>query len=79
MGDGGGEFNVTHALPTNLGASYLYPAALTNNSLEAHALVFSAIALPVTSRSEDLLAEQAIFLWLESAVVDGLWLLDFTV
>ena len=79
MGDGGGQFNVTHALPTNLGASYLYSTTLANNSLEAHALVLTAIALPVTSRSEDLLAEQAIFLRLESAVVDGLWLLDFTV
>src|SRR2546430_11566585 len=38
----------------------------------------AAVALPVASRSEDLLAEQAVLLWLQRAVVDGLRLLDLT-
>ena len=73
------KLDVSHALATNLCASYLNAATLTDNSLEADPLVLTAVALPVTSRSEDLLAEQAVFLWLECAVVDGFGLLDFTV
>jgi hypothetical protein len=63
---------VAHPLTTHLGASYLDAAALADDALEADALVLAAVALPVASRSEDLLAEQAVLLWLERAVVDGL-------
>ena len=72
VGDRGGELDVTHALTTHLGSRDLDAAALTDDALEAHALVLAAVALPVASRSEDLLAEQAILLGLERAVVDGL-------
>ena len=75
--DGCGQFDVAHPLTTHLGASDLDAAALADDALEAHALVLAAVALPVASRSEDLLAEQAVLLWLERAVVDGLRLLDF--
>ncbi|CAB5040114.1 unannotated protein [freshwater metagenome] len=73
------KLDVTHALTANLGASYLNTTALADDALESHALVLAAVALPVASRSEDLLAEQAVFLWLESAVVNCFWLLYFTV
>ena len=79
VGNGRSKFDVTHALTTNLGASYFNTAALTDDALEAHPLVLTAVALPVASWSEDLLAEQAIFLRLECAVVDRLRLLNFTV
>ena len=72
----GGQLNVAHPLTTHLGTSDLDTTALTDDALEAHALVLTAVALPVTSRSEDLLAEQAVLLRLESAVVDGFRLLD---
>ena len=71
------KFDVTHALTTNLGAGDFNTATLTDDALEAHSLVLTAVALPVASRSEDLLAEQAILLRLEGAVVDGLRLLNF--
>ena len=71
-----GQLDVTHPLTTHLGASDLDAAALADDALEADALVLAAVALPVASRSEDLLAEQAVLLWLERAVVDGLRLLD---
>ncbi|SKO68087.1 Uncharacterised protein [Mycobacteroides abscessus subsp. bolletii] len=75
--DRGGQLDVAHPLTAHLGASHLDAAALTDDALEAHALVLAAVALPVASRSEDLLAEQAVLLGLERAVVDGLRLLDF--
>src|SRR5208283_3849429 len=53
--------------------------ALTDDALEAHPLVLAAVALPVASRSEDLLAEQAVLLGLQRAVVDCLRLLDLAV
>ena len=54
------KFNVAHALATHLGASYLNAATLADDALEANPLVLTAVALPVASRSEDLLAEQAV-------------------
>ncbi len=74
--DGGGQLDVTHPLTTHLGASDLDAATLADDALEPDALVLAAVALPVASRSEDLLAEQAVLLGLERAVVDGLRLLD---
>ena len=60
VSDRSSKFDVAHALTTNLGASYLNAATLADDALEAHALVLTAVALPVASRSEDLLAEQAV-------------------
>src|SRR5262249_5997657 len=77
--DRGGQLDVTHPLTAHLGASHLDAAALTNDALEAHPLVLAAVALPVASRSEDLLAEQAVLLGLQRAVVDRLRLLDLAV
>src|SRR5262245_23892510 len=71
-----GQLNVAHPLTPHLGTSHLDATTLTDDALEPHALVLAAVALPVASRSEDLLAEQAVFLRLERAVVDGLRLLD---
>jgi hypothetical protein len=75
----GSKFDVTHALTTNGRLSYFNATALTNDSLEANALVLTASALPVLGRTEDLLAEQTVLLRLEGTVVDGLRLLYFTV
>ena len=66
---------MAHPLATHLGASHLDPTALTDDALEAHALVLAAVALPVTGRAEDLLAEESVLLRLQSPVVDGLRLL----
>ena len=74
-----GQLDVAHPLAAHLGASHLDATALTDDALEAHALVLAAVALPVASRSEDLLAEQAVLLRLQRAVVDCLRLLDLAV
>jgi len=77
--DGRGELDVAHPLASHLGAGHLDAAALTDDALEADALVLAAVALPVAGRSEDLLAEQAVLLRLQRAVVDRLRLLDLAV
>ena len=79
VGDRGGQLDVAHPLTAHLGAGDLDAAALADDALEADALVLAAVALPVAGRSEDLLAEEAVLLRLERAVVDGLRLLDLTV
>jgi hypothetical protein len=76
VADRGGELDVAHAVAAHLGARDLDAAALAHDALEADTLVLAAVALPVLGRPEDLLAEQAVLLGLERAVVDGLGLLD---
>ena len=79
VGDRGGELDVPHPLATDLGTGHLDATALADDALEADPLVLPAVALPVPGRTEDLLAEQAVLLGLERAVVDRLGLLDLTV
>ena len=79
VGHRGGELDVAHPLAADLGAGDLDAAALADDALEAHALVLAAVALPVPGGTEDLLAEEAVTLGLERAVVDGLRLLDLAV
>src|SRR5204863_7777560 len=73
---GCGEVDVAHALAAHLGPRDLDAAALADDALVADALVLAAVALPVLGRTEDALAEEAVLLRLERAVVDGLRLGD---
>ncbi len=73
------QLDVAHAFTPDLRARDLDPAALTDNALEADALVLAAVALPVLGRTEDLLTEEPVLFRLERAVVDGLRLLHLTV
>src|SRR5712691_2870336 len=74
--DRSGEVDVTHALAANLLPRHLDAAALADDPLVADALVLAAVALPVPRRPEDALAEQAVPLRLQRAVVDRLRLGD---
>ena len=76
VADRGGEVDVAHALAAHLGARDLDAAALADDALVADALVLAAVALPVLRRTEDALAEQAVLLGLQRAVVDRLRLGD---
>src|SRR6185503_12845382 len=76
VGDGRGEVDVAHPLAAHLLARHLDAAALADDPLVADALVLAAIALPVLRGTEDALAEQAVALRLQGAVVDGLGLGD---
>jgi hypothetical protein len=66
------EVDVAHPLATNLLPRHLDAAALADDALVADALVLAAVTLPVARRPEDALAEQAVALGLERAVVDRL-------
>ena len=76
VGHRSGQLNVAHALTTNLGLGHLNATALTNDALVADALVLTTSALPVTGGAEDALAEEAVLLRLQGAVVNGLRLFD---
>src|SRR5213078_3304933 len=72
--DRSSEVDVAHALAAHLLARHLDAAALADDALVADALVLAAVALPVLRRTEDALAEEAVALGLERAVVDRLGL-----
>src|SRR3954453_21737283 len=72
--DGYGELDVTHALATDAAQGDFDAAAIADHSTVANSLVFTAVAFPVLYWTEDALAEQAILLRLERAVVDSLGL-----
>ena len=76
VADGRGQVDVAHALAADLRPRHLDAAALADDALVADALVLTAVALPVLGRTEDLLAEEAVLLGLQRAVVDGLGLGD---
>src|SRR6185295_15611988 len=63
------------ALATNAGDGDLNAAAIAHDILVFDALVFSAGALVVAHRAENLLAEQTTRLGLEGAVIDRLRIL----
>ncbi len=79
VGDRRGQLDVAHPLTAHLGARDLDAALVADDALVADALVLAAVALPVLGRTEDLLAEQAVLLRLERAVVDRLRLGDLAV
>ena len=70
--------NVRHAFTADLRAGDFDATLIADDALEAHTLVFAAVALPVTGRAEDLFAEQTVALRFEGAVIDGLGLGDLT-
>src|SRR5213076_853292 len=69
-----GQVDVAHALAADLLAGHFDAAALADDALVADALVLAAVALPVLRRTEDALAEEAVALGLQRAVVDRLGL-----
>ncbi len=79
VGDGRGQLDVAHALAADLGPGDFDAAAVADLALVADLLILAAVALPVLRGSEDALAEQAVALGLQGAVVDGLRLFDLAV
>ena len=67
-----GQLDVAEPLAAHLRLRHLDAAAVADHAAVADALVLAAVALPVLDRTEDLLAEQAVLLRLERAVVDRL-------
>ena len=76
---GRGQFDMTHALAANLGAGYFNAALIAHDALVAHALVLTAVALPVLSGSENALAVQTVAFRLERTIIYGFGLEHFAV
>ena len=72
------QFDVRHALTTDLGLRDFNAALLADYSTVLQALVLAAQALVVLDRAEDLGAEQAVTFGFERTVVNRLRLLYFT-
>jgi hypothetical protein len=79
MGDGRRQLDMAHTLAAHLEVRYLDAAAIADHALIANRLKFPAVALPLLGGSEDALAEEAVLLRSQGAVVDGLGLLDLAV
>src|SRR6266576_3824327 len=79
VADRRGELDVAHALAAHLGPRHLDAALVADDALVAVALVLSAVAFPVPGGTEDALAEKAVALRAERAVVDRLGLRDLAV
>ena len=71
------KLDVAHPLATDLRARDLHAALVADDALVADPLVLAAGALPVLGGTENALAEQAVALRLERAVVDRLRLRHF--
>ena len=76
---GRGQLDVAHALAADFCARDFHAAAVADLALVADLLILAAVALPVLRGAKDALAEQAVALGLEGAVVDGLGLFDLAV
>src|SRR4029079_16472905 len=72
------ELDVTHALAAHLAQGHFDAAAVADHTAIANALVLAAMTFPVLDRTENALAEQSVLFRLERAIVDCLWLRDFT-
>ena len=64
--------DVTHALTTNARNSHFDAALITNDILVLNFLILSAIALVITDRSENTLAEKAIGLGFKRTIINRL-------
>src|SRR3990167_1897546 len=78
VGNRRSQFDVRHALTTNLGQRDFNAALLADHATMLQALVLTAQALVILYRAKDLGAEQAVALRLERTVVDGFRLFNFT-
>src|SRR5262249_7572036 len=65
------EFDVAQPLTADLRKRHFHSALIPHAPPVLHALVLAAEALPVSDRTENAGAKQAIALGLKSAVVDG--------
>ena len=67
---------MAHPFPADFLLCYFHTATVADNASVSDPLVFSAMALIVLGRSEDLFAEKTVSLRLVCPVVDCLWLQD---
>src|SRR5690606_39703150 len=73
------QFDVAHTFATHDRAGHFDAALIANHALITDILEFAAVALPIARRPEDGLAEQAVLLRTQAAVVDSFRLGNFTI
>src|ERR1700744_350017 len=73
-----GEFDVAHAFTTNAGQRHFHAATIADDAAMLDAFILAAGAFPVLDGTENTFAEKTALFRLERAVVDGFWILDFT-
>ena len=78
MSHGTRQFDVAHALTTDLGHGDFNTTLLTDHTTVLHALVLAAQTLVVLHRAEDFGTEQTFTLRVEGTVVNGFRLFNFT-
>ena len=74
-----GQFDMAHAFAPYPEMGHLDAAAVADHAPIANRLELPAVALPFLGGAEDALAEQAVLLRAQRAVIDGLRLLDLAV
>ena len=79
MRNGGCKVDMAHALSADDGARDFDAAFLADDTAEADAAVFAAVAFVVFFRAENALVEEAVLFRSLRAVVDGLGFCDFAV
>src|SRR5262245_15251694 len=79
MGDRRRELNMAHALSADFGLNDLDPALVADDSSVLHALVLTAVALPILDRAENFRAKQPVFFGFKRPVIDGLGFLHLAV
>lgn len=79
MRDGCGEFDMAHAFSANFSASDFDAAAVADSAFIADAFIFTAMAFPIASGTENAFAEEAVAFGLEGAIVDSFGLFNFAV
>ena len=70
---------MAESLTTNCVLCDFYSALIADHALKSDLLVLTAAAFPGLCRSEDLLAEESVYLRSLCTIVDGLRLLNFAV
>ena len=78
MGDRGRQLNEAHAVPSHPALRDLNTTAFANNAAVTDSFVLTAMAFPILRRTKNLLAEQAVHLGLERAVINGFRLGHFS-
>ena len=78
MRTGGGEFDVCHPLPPDLGLNHLHAAFLTNDAPVFHSLVLATVTFVVLCRPENLGAEKTVSFRLKRSIIDGFGLFNLS-
>ena len=65
---------MSHTLTTYGSFCNLYTTTVTDNALKTNLLVLTTMTFPVLAWSKDSLTEKTIFFWLQSSIIDCLWL-----